>query len=570
MARQRGHRRNTQSKEQEEGSLGKRLPRESEEEESEDSEVPEEVAEISENVSKEERWKKRLEKIEKRREGIVPIKMKPRGEEKEEEIKKIQVEKGSVPVDEYVQDREQYNVFKRLGKDYSKMLACSDVSSNSNKFYLIQLLEKKSDSTYYTFYRWGRIGYPGTMKLNAFGTSSAQAILDYDQKLALKTADTYYREVKVVYGEEADPNEDPDKKMQEAMEDFNLGPKVSELIKSLFSIKMFTEQVQEIGYDVKKMPLGKLSTESLKTAGEILKQIKAVIEKNPKDKSRQIENLSSNFFEIIPHDIKAKKLSEFALYTTEKVQEKEHLLELLTNMKFVGTGGSKSDENPIEMHYRSLHTEVKELDETSNVYKLIRSYADTNIAPMHNSLKIKIDTIFSLVKESENKNFDNSIGNNTLLFHGSRLTNMAGILSKGLQVPASETAMTGMVFGKGIYFTDVFSKAVLQCQFHLSNGVCYVVVSEVALGASNEMFSPDSGASSLPFGTKSTKGCGRIAPEGEGKLVSIDGSTKKVKVPEGKLVETEHRTSLLQFNEFVVYDNSQVRMRYLIKCTAGK
>lgn len=42
-----------------------------------------------------------------------------------------------------------------------------------------------------------------------------------------------------------------------------------------------------------------------------------------------------------------------------------------------------------------------------------------------------------------------------LLWHGSRTTNFAGILSQGLRIAPPEAPVNGYMFGKGVYFADV-------------------------------------------------------------------------------------------------------------------
>ena len=48
--------------------------------------------------------------------------------------------------------------------------------------------------------------------------------------------------------------------------------------------------------------------------------------------------------------------------------------------------------------------------------------------------------------------------NRMLLWHGSRLTNWVGILSKGLRIAPPEAPVTGYMFGKGVYFADMVSQ----------------------------------------------------------------------------------------------------------------
>jgi len=49
--------------------------------------------------------------------------------------------------------------------------------------------------------------------------------------------------------------------------------------------------------------------------------------------------------------------------------------------------------------------------------------------------------------------------NKYLLWHGCRATSVVANLREGLRVPKPEAPSTGLMFGKGIYLTDCFSKA---------------------------------------------------------------------------------------------------------------
>lgn len=77
------------------------------------------------------------------------------------------------------------------------------------------------------------------------------------------------------------------------------------------------------------------------------------------------------------------------------------------------------------------------------------------------------------------------LGNKMLLWHGSRLTNYVGILSKGLKIAPLEAPSTGYMFGKGIYFADMVSKSANYCLASKINNVGLVLLCEVALGNIN-------------------------------------------------------------------------------------
>jgi hypothetical protein len=60
--------------------------------------------------------------------------------------------------------------------------------------------------------------------------------------------------------------------------------------------------------------------------------------------------------------------------------------------------------------------------------------------------------------------------NHFLLFHGSKLFNYLGILSQGLRIAPPEAPCSGYMFGKGVYFADLFTKSYGYCQDYFGFG----------------------------------------------------------------------------------------------------
>jgi len=55
--------------------------------------------------------------------------------------------------------------------------------------------------------------------------------------------------------------------------------------------------------------------------------------------------------------------------------------------------------------------------------------------------------------------------NHFLLYHGSQMFNFLGILKQGLKIAPPEAPIAGDLFGKGVYFADMFDKAkVYSCR----------------------------------------------------------------------------------------------------------
>jgi len=117
------------------------------------------------------------------------------------------------------------------------------------------------------------------------------------------------------------------------------------------------------------------------------------------------------------------------------------------------------------------------------------------------------------------------------------------------------------MFGKGVYFADMVSKSANYCYTNRENSTACMLLCEVALGKMNELLHADYNAANLPPGTLSTKGCGKSAPP-PNSYIKIDGD---IQVPIGKGEPSDVKNGSLLYNEYIVYDIRQVKLRYLLK-----
>ena len=83
-------------------------------------------------------------------------------------------------------------------------------------------------------------------------------------------------------------------------------------------------------------------------------------------------------------------------------------------------------------------------------------------------------------------------------------------------MPSAASAPTGYMFGKGIYFTDCFSRAATQCVGMRGSATkdarCFMLLSEVALGDMHKAFSPYQFKKSAPMYCHSVHGVGLQKP----------------------------------------------------------
>ena len=133
-------------------------------------------------------------------------------------------------------------------------------------------------------------------------SDAASAQATYHKKYNEKTSKGY-TEIEISYDD--DPDSKPEKSAKKAKTEVEvtteskLDESVQSFIKLIFNMKMMQKQMVEIGYDAKKMPLGKLSKDTIKKGYEALKRISDVLDGKAKG---DLYDLSSEFFTAIPHD----------------------------------------------------------------------------------------------------------------------------------------------------------------------------------------------------------------------------------------------------------------------------
>uniref|UniRef100_A0A3Q3B584 Poly [ADP-ribose] polymerase n=1 Tax=Kryptolebias marmoratus TaxID=37003 RepID=A0A3Q3B584_KRYMA len=450
----------------------------------------------------------------------------------------------------------------------------TNLQFNNNKYYLIQLLEDDGSKVYSVWMRWGRVGKVGQNSLVACGGDLLKAKNVFKKKFLDKTKNEWERRgsFEKVAGKYdmvfMDYSTNGMEENQTAVDTApkrkpsKLDAKVQSLLELICDLKAMEECVLEMKFDTKKAPLGKLTSEQIRAGYVALKKIEDCLKK--KGGNRELLEACNQFYTRIPHDFGLR--TPPVIRTEEELKEKIALLEALSDIQIavkMVQSNADSDEHPLDNQYHSLRCKLQPLDSSSHEYKVVEKYLRSTHAPTHCDYTMTVLDVFSVDRDEESNGFLSGLHNRTLLWHGSRLSNWVGILSKGLRVAPPEAPVTGYMFGKGIYFADMSSKSANYCFANQSNHVGLLLLCEVALGDCNELLDADYEANNLPAGKHSTKGLGQTGPDPRN-AVQLNGAA----VPMGPAVKTgagkTNGYSLL-YNEFIVYNPAQVRMRYLLR-----
>lgn len=122
------------------------------------------------------------------------------------------------------------------------------------------------------------------------------------------------------------------------------------------------QQMAEIGYDSKKLPLGKLGKETLLQGYEILKQIEIVL-KSVNHSSKELNDLSSKFYSLIPHDFGFNKMQSFIIKDLDFLKKKVDLIESLSDIQIATKilDDTKDTNDIIDQYYRKLECNIEPL-----------------------------------------------------------------------------------------------------------------------------------------------------------------------------------------------------------------
>jgi len=336
-----------------------------------------------------------------------------------------------------------------------------------------------------------------------------------------------------------------------------------DLIKLIFDHDMFNNSMKEMEIDTEKMPLGKLTKAQVQRGYDVLQDLKSAI--SGRGSTKDINELTSKFYTLIPHSFGRKVPPP--INTAEGLQRKVDLLNTLGDievaqslLKSLKPEQDTDAEIPHEFdrNYALLGNELRLIDKQSDEFKIIEKYCR---ATQGGYFKGHILEVWSMDRKGERERVAKykDIANRKLLWHGTSVAVMVAILSGGLRIMPH----SGGRVGKGIYHASEQSKSAGYTR--PANGVGLMFLNEVILGKQNEILQDDSSLAKAPKGYDSVLAVGRVEPD-PSKDITIPGEHGPVIVPQAAPIKTRGaENSSFSQSEYLVYDEAQVRMRYVLK-----
>ncbi|XP_010326979.1 protein ADP-ribosyltransferase PARP3-like isoform X2 [Solanum lycopersicum] len=342
---------------------------------------------------------------------------------------------------------------------------------------------------------------------------------------------------------------------------------VANFMKVLCSQEIYRYALMELVHDSPEIPIGMLTNFHLRRCEEILlhfvEKIKSMKETGPEAEGVWHE-FSQMWFTLMPSTRPFTfrdytDLAEHAASAYETIRDINFASRIIEDMS-----GSTLDD-PLFECYKKLRCSVSPLEKESDDYKMIVNYLEKTYEPVQvgdMSYGISVENIFA-VEASACPSLDEIKGlpNKVLLWCGTRSSNLLRHLQKGFLPSVCSLPVSGYMFGRAIVCTDAAAEAARYGFTAVDRPESFLVLAVASLGDEIKEFpSPPEDTRALEEKKIGVKGLGRKKTNEKEHFVWKDD----IKVPCGKLIPSEHKDSVLEYNEYAVYDPQQVSIRYLV------
>lgn len=449
------------------------------------------------------------------------------------------------------------------------VLQVTDIKNNNNKYYGIELHTSPKGCRVFTHY--GRTddleNDPNAgAKESRYFASLGEAEAEYDSIYKQKTSKAKgYQEVSLASSKIGSQqargqssghvdtktlnkmaSDDGDQAPKASVKSSTLPSGVQEMVKYIYAeatTALTTTVAAKITANGIETPLGVLTVGQVEKGEQVLQEIHQAVK--AKASHSQLEDLSGEFYSAIPHRIGRTRdaIAAAVIDALADISAKQETLQLMKDMLAVNSGGKGAVlfENNLDDQYQALGVTIDQLKNDSGPFKEIEEHV---LSSQVKSKNIKVASIYTLRRKGEWDVFDTKVGNEKLMFHGSRIKNWVGILSRGILMPKIVVSMgvnrtdAGWL-GNGIYFGDASCTAA----FYTTPGARktrLMAIARVGLGNMKEYTKITYGLDAPPSGYDSCHG----------------------------LRNRKGLPSQFEDDEYVIYRQNQQRLEYLVEFKA--
>lgn len=416
-----------------------------------------------------------------------------------------------------------------------------DPKVNSNKFYVAEVHSSKSNKGYRLYINYGRNGDRGVENAQAFNTLD-DALRAYEKKIKAKLSKGYQHvDIAVsTKGSEKAQNIVNENAFGGIVVPNNSFTKNSALPLATQTLikRIYDEANQAVSLSLNGKansdtagPLGNIGINGINRGRRILRDIACAI----REKDEYIvEQASITYYTCIPRKLSSRlqKTNDWLINSMDRVQRELDTLDLYEDTLRMLPIMGISD---VDKKYAGLNCDLGVVSKDELEY--IKHKIATTHAHNHR-FRLEVTGAWAVNQHNAPK-LNDSCGNVVNLFHGSRSANIVGILSSRLKLPntlGNSVIKTGAMFGPGIYLASDSTKSAnysfgTWCGRANKYGTAYLFIVASALG----------------------------------NVYKVDSSTYFNEPPYGYHSVMGVKGRSLINNEFIVYREDQVRIKYIVE-----
>lgn len=394
-------------------------------------------------------------------------------------------------------------------------------TANNNKYYEMQ---ENTDDSFTVSY--GRVG--------ARGTTRTYSMREWEKKYREKVRKGY-QDISALMSQESQAQ------LFKLIKDSN----INDLMTSLF--RYARKSIQKNYY----VSAAEVSVQQVEAAQNILEELSKLIHLN-----------------MDHHTFNESLLRLFQIIPRRMTNVKDHLIEKPKNKADLSTIKDliASEQETLDVMQGQVALQQQKTDEPQEEIDILQQLG-IKVSSVKNKaiiadIKAKMGAnahqfarAFAVEKPSSNQRFEEYVAkadNKKIehFWHGSRNENWMSILKTDLVLRPTNAVITGKMFGYGLYFADSFQKSLNYTSLYGSywangnNNKAYIALYDVHVGKQLEI-------------EKRENWCGQLTEE---RLKKRDKTYDSVYAKKG--------VSLLN-NEYIVYNEAQCAVRYLIELKSG-
>lgn len=367
---------------------------------------------------------------------------------------------------------------------FQKKLIKVSSTDNNNKFWNIVAFENGKIER-----EWGRVSKTPRSKKEVVNSPE-----NYAKNLFNKKMKDGYREVDTIENQKITNNGNDLKETALTQLTKNKTKEVKELIENLVdsnihNILKSTTLKYDKNSGLFSTPLGIIGEKSIRNARIKLDKISKKI--NCKSFDLEWVSLCEDYLMIVPHEVGSKIKLENIFGNADHIQKELAILKGLETS--IEMAQNQSQIGEVEKEQEKIFDVDINIVTDDKIIDYVKNKFNRNVSRNHPSSHLKVNRVFELnIKNMTNKFsiIEDEVGNNRKLWHGTRVGNLLSILHKGMIIPPQNSGIvTGRMFGNGLYFSDVSTKALNysygawnKSGLSKNNNYYYALICNVLLG----------------------------------------------------------------------------------------